>query len=312
MSLAEKNYNLPDIISEDNVIEDKSPLHKVGMSSIDLPIFVENKEGGKFFTKACIDAFVSLDNKRSKGIHMSRLYLILQEHLGKNVLNFANTKEILTSFIKSHSELSKSAYLEISYSHPLLKKSLISNNKNWHFYATTYLCSFVEGVFKNQIKFTLTYSSTCPCSATLARQKIQQHFKSSFAACDPQNLIKAGDVYTWLGKEENIVATPHSQRSYADIILTIKDKDTDKFCLDQIIGKLETSLQTAVQGVVKREDEQEFAVKNAKNLMFAEDAVRRIKTCLEQEKNFSFFSAKVSHQESLHPHNAVAYTEKYT
>ena len=57
----------------------------------------------------------------------------------------------------------------------------------------------------------------------------------------------------------------------------------------------------------KKEVRSWFAEKNAKNLMFAEDAARRIKNCLIKVESINNFTIKVSHQESLHPHNAEAY-----
>lgn len=73
-----------------------------------------------------------------------------------------------------------------------------------------------------------------------------------------------------------------------------------------IIERLESSLQTRVQTAVKRADEQEFARKNAENLMFSEDAARRLRHTLEREENIASYELKVHHFESLHPHDAVA------
>ena len=72
----------------------------------------------------------------------------------------------------------------------------------------------------------------------------------------------------------------------------------------------EERLSTAVQAAVKRKDEQEFARLNASHLMFSEDAARILKFGLEKHPEIKDFELKVSHQESLHPHNAVAYARK--
>jgi len=61
---------------------------------------------------------------------------------------------------------------------------------------------------------------------------------------------------------------------------------------------------------VKREDEQEFALLNGANLMFCEDAARRIQAALDADERVSDFWARASHLESLHPHDAVAITTK--
>lgn len=65
-----------------------------------------------------------------------------------------------------------------------------------------------------------------------------------------------------------------------------------------------------MQTAVKREDEQQFTKLNAENLMFCEDAVRRIKGKLEQMPQVTDYWFKVEHQESLHAHNAVVIDQK--
>ena len=55
---------------------------------------------------------------------------------------------------------------------------------------------------------------------------------------------------------------------------------------------------------VKRADEQAFAQLNGQNLMYVEDAARRIQQSLSLR--FPVSSVSVRHLESLHPHDAVA------
>ena len=74
-----------------------------------------------------------------------------------------------------------------------------------------------------------------------------------------------------------------------------------------MIEVVEDTLGTPVQAAVKREDEMEFARRNGANLMFVEDAARKIQRTLDSCDNLSAFSIKVSHLESLHSHDAVAY-----
>jgi GTP cyclohydrolase I len=73
---------------------------------------------------------------------------------------------------------------------------------------------------------------------------------------------------------------------------------------------VENSLQTPVQATVKREDEQAFALLNGRNLMFCEDAGRRIQTALNTDDRVLDFWARCTHFESLHPHNAVSVITK--
>lgn len=75
--------------------------------------------------------------------------------------------------------------------------------------------------------------------------------------------------------------------------------------LTTTINALEETIQTPVQTAVKRVNEQAFARLNAENLMFCEDAARKIKAGLKQMSFVNEYWFKVEHQESLHAYNAV-------
>jgi GTP cyclohydrolase I len=49
---------------------------------------------------------------------------------------------------------------------------------------------------------------------------------------------------------------------------------------------------------------------NGRNLMFCEDAGRRVQTALSQDDRILDFWARCTHYESLHPHNAVSVVTK--
>jgi GTP cyclohydrolase I len=151
----------------------------------------------------------------------------------------------------------------------------------------------------------VTYSSTCPCSAALARQLIQEKFTEDFAAGEA---LDHAAVLAWLGSEQGIVATPHSQRSMARV--RVKLAPGFDFPITDVIDLVERALQTPVQTAVKREDEQAFARLNGQNLMFCEDAARRVQQALDADERLTDFWVRASHFESLHPHNAVAVASK--
>src|ERR1700747_1699968 len=88
--------------------------------------------------------------------------------------------------------------------------------------------------------------------------------------------------------------------------LRVKLAPSFGFPIAEIIDAIEDALQTPVQTAVKREDEQAFALLNGANLMFCEDAARRIQTALANDERVADFWIRASHMESLHPHNAVA------
>ena len=76
--------------------------------------------------------------------------------------------------------------------------------------------------------------------------------------------------------------------------------------LFELIDGAEETLQTPVQAAVKRADEQEFALRNGRNLMFCEDASRRLQAWLRAADWAADWALEARHLESLHPHDAVA------
>ena len=81
--------------------------------------------------------------------------------------------------------------------------------------------------------------------------------------------------------------------------------EVDDLPITDLIDGIEEVLKTPVQSAVKREDEQEFARLNGENLMFVEDAGRRIKKSLQEQSKFADFWVRIEHHESLHAHDAV-------
>ncbi|WP_223431328.1 GTP cyclohydrolase FolE2 [Pseudomonas sp. GL-B-26] len=284
---------LPDIAAQAS--RQALPLDWVGMCGIALPVLFD---GQRMSAKA--DAGVSLDDGEARGIHMSRLYLALEMLEGEN-LTPALLRQVLQSFLKTHEGLSNSAYLKIHTDLLLKRPALVSPLAGWKTYPVSIEARLKNAMFHVELKIDVPYSSTCPCSAALSRQLIQQQFIDDFA----NKPLQHADVLAWLGSTKGIVATPHSQRSTARLRLRVDDY-LDDLPLIAIINDAEAALGTAVQTAVKRADEQAFALANGQNLMFCEDAARRLNLALKRSPGINAFHLRVVHAESLHAHDAVA------
>lgn len=287
------SLTLPDIATQ--AARQALPLEWVGMRGIALPVLLE---GQRLNAKA--DAGVSLDDGEARGIHMSRLYLALAA-LERHNLSPARLRDVLEEFLVSHDGLSNSAYLNIHCEVLLKRPALVSPLAGWKSYPVSISASLKNKVFHVELKIEVPYSSTCPCSAALARQLIQQQFIDDFA----NKPLQHAEVLAWLGSSQGIVATPHSQRSTAQLHMHL-DGFIDELPLSAIINDAEAALGTAVQTAVKRADEQAFALANGQNLMFCEDAARRLNLALRRSPGVSGFHLRVIHAESLHAHDAVA------
>ena len=293
----------------------KSPftgtLDKVGMTAIEVPVLLVGQDGIATRTPAKADAFVSLDDPDAKGIHMSRLYLTLNNALEAEPLSVGLVRRILGEFVTSHRGLSHSASLSLGFDHLLRRPALRSANSAWRTYPVTMsgdlgLDRHGQAHARFRMGVTVAYSSTCPCSAALARQLVQAEFAAQFAGKD---VISLEEAHAWLGKESSIVATPHAQRSYAVLEVEVADPTKPPGFIE-LIDLVEGALRTPVQAAVKREDEQEFARLNGQNLMFCEDAGRRLKDALDRDPRIADFRVEAVHVESLHPHNAVSIVTK--
>ncbi|APC16801.1 GTP cyclohydrolase [Pseudomonas frederiksbergensis] len=284
---------LPDIAAQAS--RQALPLEWVGMCGIALPVVFDGQR-----LSARADAGVSLNDGEARGIHMSRLYLAL-EMLEQENLTPALLRHVLQRFLDSHKGLSNAAYLRIHADLLLKRPALISPLAGWKSYPITVEARFENAVFHVELKIEVSYSSTCPCSAALSRQLIQQQFIDDFA----NKPLQHADILAWLGSSKGIVATPHSQRSSAQLRLRLDDY-LDDLPLIAAINDAEAALGTAVQTAVKRADEQAFALANGQNLMFCEDAARRLNLALKRSSGIKAFQLRVVHAESLHAHDAVA------
>ncbi|SIT19836.1 GTP cyclohydrolase I [Thalassolituus maritimus] len=292
--------SLPDVSVTDKAHAGGGLTH-VGMNAIDLPItlseLIEHPT-----VNARVSATVNLPAPDIKGIHMSRLYQRLLPFGDSELLTPNALQRLLTDMISSHETCSSTA-AEVSFSFILLlKKSALKtlDAYGWSHYPVEIRARMQNNKTTIQLRVSVGYSSTCPCSAALSRQMIAEQFLEDFQH-DSANL-NAETVAHWL-KDNATYATPHSQRSRADIEVIIDNLSTG-FGLTSLIGKIENALQTPLQTAVKRIDEQAFARLNGSNLMFVEDAARRLSSALSP--HYSGLKVDVSHFESLHPHDAVA------
>jgi len=296
---------MPDIANEARP-EIAGALAWVGMNEIEMPVRIEDDAGGVIQSSALVTAYVNLKDAEARGIHMSRLYLHLDQAFSQRLLNPCTLRQLLRAFLESHEGLSDRALIRVDFDYVTRRPALESDNEGWRRYPISMIAILEEGEFSLEMGLEVLYSSTCPCSAALARQLIQDKFKSDFLG---QQRVDLKQVYEWLGSEEGILATPHSQRSAAEIRVRLTPS-FEMFPIIELVDAIEGALKTPVQATVKREDEQAFALLNGRNLMFCEDAGRRIQTALGMDERILDFWARCTHYESLHPHNAVSVVTK--
>ena len=208
-----EDKDMPDVANEAH-LGVKGKLNLVGMQEVELPIVLTNDKGINMMVPSKADLFVNLADPSSKGIHMSRLYQIAMNHFESEPLTFELLEKTISEFKKSHQDISDEAAIKVHFEWMTKRNSLISQLEGWRSYPITLSASSKAGKISYQAEVKVMYSSTCPCSASLARQLIQNRFLESF---QNSTYIDRDTMHDWLGKENSICATPHSQRSIAQV-----------------------------------------------------------------------------------------------
>lgn len=292
-----KKEKMPDVTTHSSS-QINSKIDWVGMDGISLPVIVNGEH-----ILARVSLYVNILDPSAKGIHMSRLYLVLGKTLLKQKLTVKKLKDTVEELVQSQKGLSDHARLEMSWQQPINRKALISDYEGWKGYPVKLKLTKSKDNWDWQMNFATYYSSTCPCSAALARQLFQDEFQESFE----NKKLHFEEILNWIGEKQ--VASAHSQRSRADVKLKFEEnKESIDFL--KYIDAIEQALRTPVQTAVKRADEQEFARLNGENMMFVEDALRKMKEALEKFPELKDFAVKARHFESLHAHDAAGMIRK--
>lgn len=270
--------------------EDMIAIPRVGITSFRLPIELINKYGEKRSHDCSANMYVSL-NANKNGVSMSRLCTILQQVAAEKTLGADFFKTVVGRYkeeLRDETDIEPidASFLKIKFNYPIKQKSLKSDNWGWQYYA----CEFEAKETKERgFEFFITvdylYSSTCPCSLSMAKQYERE--------------FQEGKITEGVG-----IGVPHSQRSK----MTCKVKvDTSKeFFIEDLITIIRKGIPTETQSLVKRVDEQAFAILNGTHPMFVEHATKRISKALNASPILLDWLVQLEHIESLHSHNAAA------
>ena len=291
-------YTAPDIANE-RLKKSSLPIDFVGIRNLEMPVCLKE---GLHQVPAVIDIFVSLDDPKARGIHMSRIYRSLHDFFEKETLSFSAMEKVLKEIIGRQEKISHSGRLKISAKWPKNTKALKSALSGWRYHPFFYQTEFQEkqNITDYILGGEVLYSSTCPCSASLSREVIQQEFQVDFSGDNEKDFTRE-KVSEWLKTGKSQSATPHAQKSRAVFKILVSEQEKDQVSILNIIEEVEQTLGTPVQTAVKRADEMEFARLNGRNMLFCEDAVRRIGELFKSKKHFLDYHVQVRHYESLHP-----------
>lgn len=248
------------------------PIQQVGISNFRLPLKLPRPDGELVTLETSVDGYVGLDAGK-KGINMSRIIRSFYD-FKDDVFHVDKLEEILYKYREDLD--TRTAYIRLSFSYPLLQESLRSGLEGYQYYDVSLEGTMnSNGDFRKFVHLDFEYSSACPCSYELA-----EHAKD----------------------ERGVAAIPHSQRSVASLTVELGDE----LFVDDLIALCQNALMTETQVMVKREDEQAFAEMNAAYQKFVEDAARLLYDELNKNEGIIDFVVRCVHMESLHSHDAVS------
>lgn len=267
---------------------------RVGIERFRMPLNYRHADGTIMNHDTEASMFVSLGADKT-GVNMSRFCQILQAEAQDSPVDNDFFKRVLRRFradLRDYDteELIPNSELRLSFKYATKQKSLKSENWGWQYYNCT-----LKGTenSKGEALMSLTldyeYSSTCPCSLSMAKQ-YEEDYRSGKTT------------------EGNGIATAHSQRSNAKT--EIQYSLDNGMSIEDLVELLREALPTETQSLVKRLDEQAFAILNGENPIFVEHVARRLSHALDSDNRILDWNVQIEHWESLHSHNAVAYIQK--
>lgn len=268
--------SLPDIQNSSYTLSKR--INQVGISGIKIPLRVRMRDGGTQQVTATISGTVSLEAHK-RGINMSRILRTLYKN-SNDVFDVNMIGKVLQDYKRDLDCFD--SFLIFQFGYYLWVPSLRSKKEDgspeggYQFYDVTFDCELnAQGEFKKEMTVRYVYSSACPCSTELSMHAAETR---------------------------GVFGIPHSQRSYADIIVGFEDF----VWIEDVIEMARKAIPTEVLVFCKRVDEQAFAELNGSQPKFVEDAVRLLAEEIEKNKSITNYTVRCTHEESLHGHDAIA------
>jgi GTP cyclohydrolase-4 len=264
---------------------------------------------GKTVTLASsFEGFVNLP-KTLRGINASRNYTALYNSLIKSAYRETRIEDVASLYakelLKSH-EYSNFSLVNFKTEFNFLKQSKITKHSSL---AVCKIFGFSEGrkkgdnisINRRALGIEIEGINTCPC----AQEEIRKIFKKDLKIKGFQEKeIKEIEKYLLLTHMQRVKASLELERNS-----NLKFPDF-YFYLDVI----EKSFSSPIFHLLKREDEADLIISAAKNPKFVEDIFREITlNFLSKSKKWlkdeDVIRIKVESEESIHPHNMIAFGE---
>ncbi len=204
-----------------------------------------------------------------KGTHMSRFIEIFHRHHED-----LGMRQFLTMLEEIRTSLeAERSFGAISFPFFIEKEAPVSKEKGIMSYQCGYEGEAFEGGSRFFVNVSVPVTTVCPCSKAISDRGA------------------------------------HNQRG----IVSVKIESKSLFWIEDVIEAVEGAASSGLYSVLKRPDEKFVTEQAYDRPCFVEDVVREVYLALRDftqcDRGFSWFSVECKNFESIHNHNAYAYTE---
>jgi len=243
-------------------------LQHAGVSNVEMPLFILQKDGDRQRVAAKVSMSVSL-SADEKGTHMSRFIEQLSEWSKKNTLSL----DALPAFAL---ELSRrlgatSTEATFSFTYFMDKAAPVTKHSAPMGYPVSYHVKRTGITYTRHLTLQVPISTLCPCSKSI----------SDFGA--------------------------HNQRALVDVTLELENtKNNLPLWIEDVVTLVDALATCPVYPLLKRQDEKWVTERQYMNPKFVEDVVRDLVLAFRKKPQCTGFSVRVEALESIHAHNAWA------
>ena len=242
------------------------PIDRVGVTNLQYPVIVWDRENEKQSTVATLSLSVHLPH-HFKGTHMSRFLEVLNDYRGEFTIQ---TLPGVVDALKERLQ-SEAAHLEVRFPYFIEKKapvtgklSLLDIEGYFHGASTEEGDDFVLGV-------TVPVTSLCPCSKEIS--EYGAHNQRSFITIEVRMMSMEEEDFIWM---------------------------------EELVEVAEESASAPLYPLLKRPDERYVTMQAYDNPAFVEDIARSVALKLQEDRRVAWFRVKCVNQESIHNHDAFS------
>lgn len=247
----------------------------VGIEDYDVFIRLKEQDNGIVPVQAKVSLAVQVPAE-TRGTHMSRFLTILNENSerflhGDGTQDYFGGKHIL-EFLEDITKVfdSESAWMKMDFKYFVTKKAPVTGSVGKIAYDCTFEGEIIKGIPSFRITATVPVTTACPCSKEISERGA------------------------------------HNQRCM--VTISVKSPADRFFWLEDLFTIANHSGSCEIYSSLKREDEKFVTEAAYDNPRFVEDVVREAALLL-QAQGIAEYSVKAVAQESIHNHQAFAYTD---